>query len=146
MFLIVQFAISIWCLILQLAIAHVLGMVWRIRGLQNRPSSTATYASVSWSRLSLWGLIVRAPSMWGRLFRRRRWRLNAEFDTLESFGIQEYRDAQKKKKGQESRSSETMGNSLDTSKFTTLFQWLDSATSEAVVGLEQVDCSFLFLV
>ena len=38
-----------------------------------------------------------------------------------------------------------MGNSLDTSKFTTLFQWLDSATSEAVVGLEQVDCSFLFL-
>jgi len=50
----------------------------------------------------------------------------------------EYRDAQKKKKGQESRSSETMGNSLDTSKFTTLFQWLDSATSEAVVGLEQV--------
>ena len=32
--------------------------------------------------------------------------------------------------------------SVDTSKFTTLFQWLDSATSEAVVGLEQVDSSF----
>lgn len=84
--------------------------------------------------------------MSGRLFRRRRWRRKAEFDTLESYGTQEYRDAQKKKKGQESRSSETMGNSLDTSKFTTLFQWLDSATSEAVVGLEQVECSFLFLV
>ena len=33
--------------------------------------------------------------------------------------------------------------SVDTSEFTTLFQWLDSATSEAVVGLEQVDSSFL---
>ena len=72
--------------------------------------------------------------------------IKAEFVTLVSFDTQEYRDAQKKKKGQESRSSESMGNSLDTSKFTTLFQWLDSATSEAVVGLEQVECSFLFLV
>ena len=61
---------------------------------------------------------------------------------------QEYRDAQKKKNRVESRSSETMNTSssrlsVDTSEFTTLFQWLDSATSEAVVGLEQVDSSFL---
>ena len=59
------------------------------------------------------------------------------------FDTQEYRDAQKKKKAEESRSSEAM-SSLDTSKFTTLFEWLDSATSEAVVGLEQVECSLSF--
>ena len=57
------------------------------------------------------------------------------------FDTQEYRDAQKKKKAEES--SEAM-SSLDTSKFTTLFEWLDSATSEAVVGLEQVECSLSF--
>ena len=49
------------------------------------------------------------------------------------FATQEYRDALKKKKGEE--------KTINTSNFTTLSQWLYSATSEAVVGLEKVGSS-----
>jgi len=48
----------------------------------------------------------------------------------------EYRDAQKKKKNAEGSRDAQAG--VDTSHFTTLIEWLDSATSEAVVGLEHV--------
>ena len=54
-------------------------------------------------------------------------------------GFQEYRDAQKKKKNAEGSRDSQAG--VDTSNFTTLIEWLDSATSEAVVGLEHVSLS-----
>lgn len=58
-------------------------------------------------------------------------------------GFQEYRDAQKKKKNAEGSRDAPAG--VDTSNFTTLMEWLDSATSEAVVGLEHVSLSiYLF--
>ena len=49
----------------------------------------------------------------------------------------EFRDAEKRRKAAEAAGGEGEAE-VDTSRFTTLFEWLDSATSEAVVGLEQV--------
>ena len=50
----------------------------------------------------------------------------------------EFRDAEKLRRAAQGVGGG--GGEADTSRFTTLFEWLDSATSEAVVGLEQVGC------